>query len=350
MGIFNNDTYKYGAGKVLGNMGGDVMDLAGFQQKERDRQTEQQISAQNKQLNDYMAKQPGYNSIQNADGSLKNNYSLGAAQGIDQGQLDQRMGNAKDVNVADAQNSQAVIGPGQNYGQAQSNMDALQQRAFGTETSPWAQKLFDQQSLQQTGALDQMGHESALRQNQQQNNLAMQGGLEGGSRERLAKASGRDSMMARQGIFRQGQNDRLNIGINDEAQRMQLQQQMPGMNLQMDAYNTGLQQQDRQTANQMSLANMGKNMDQQQFNANLNMNKAGQWMGAEQFNAGANNQFKAMDVGNAIQNNAGQNAFNQNNWQFGGSILGGQQVADAQARQNKGTGGFLQKAFNMGGG
>lgn len=335
----------------------DVLDIFGTKAAKRDAQTEKMIGSQTNQMNAFMASQPKYAAI-SKNGQLDPKYALKApaqakASLVDTKQLDKRMAGAKDVNIDDVAYT-GNIGPGENYAAAQGNIDALQQRAFGTDTSPWAQKLYDQQALQESGALDQLGHEGALAQNQQLNSLAMQGGLEGGSRERLAKASSRDQMMARQGVFRQGQMDKLGIGINDEAQRMQLQQQMPGMNMQMDQYQTGLQQADRDVMNQIAFGNQGKDMTQQQFNTNLAMNKANEWAGVagananlltntNQFNTGAKNQVAQFNQQALLGDVQGKNAYDLGSWQTKGSVLGNSQTANAQARQGSGQGGFFQK-------
>ncbi len=338
----------------------DPLDILGQKQAGRDKEMEKRISQEQEQMNAFMAQRPEYASIANADGSLKSQYKLGnptqaVTNRMDQAELDRRMGLAKQVDVKDVSYT-GDINAGQNFNDAQSNLNSLQARAFGTETSPWAQKLYDQQALQQSGAIDQLGHEQALAQNQQLNNLAMQGGLEGGSRERLAKAGSRNQMMARQGVFRQGQMDRLGIGINDEAQRLQLQTQMPGMNLQMDQYNTGLQSQNRDVQNQLALANQGKDMSQQQFNNNQAMQQANMWAQTESQNvsaknaanqayANSKNQFATINNSNLVGNLQAQNAYDMDGWKTTGSVLGNQNAANAQARQGSGTGGFFNKIF-----
>jgi hypothetical protein len=383
-----------GVGGVLGAAGGqyantgksilgamDPLDIYGYKAAGRDRDTENMIASQERQMDKFMSERPKFGSRANASGTLNSKYKLQGPEDakatlVSTRDLDKRMNQAKEVD-ADTINVKDVkytgdVNAGSNFKDAQGNINQLQKRAFGTETSPWAQKLYDQQKLQQQDQLGQLGHEQRTAFNQATNDLAMQGGLEGGSRERLARGSSRDSMMARQGVFRQGQHDRLGIGINDEAQRMQLQTQLPGMNMQMDQYNTGLQQQNRDVKNTLNLANQGKDMTQQQFNsnqlmneqqfnANLNMNQANLWAqtsdanagrqtGVSQFNAGQQNQVNAINQATLVGNLQAKNAYNMEGWQTKGSVLGNQQTANMQARQSSGKGGFLQNTLGIGGG
>jgi len=340
----------------------DPLDIFGQKQKGRDAETEKMIAAQTQQMDQFMAKQPKYASLQKRDGTLDNKYRL---QGPEDAKsfststvdLDKRMGLSKEVGVDDVGYT-GDVNAGQNFGAAQGNIDALQKRAFGTDTSPWAKKLYDQQAMQQQDQMGQVGFEQRNAFNQATNDMAMQGGLEGGSRERLARGSSRDSMMARQGVARQGQRDKLGIGINDEAQRMQLQTQMPGMNLQMDQYNTGLQQQNRDVKNQVAFQNQGVNLNEQQFNAGLNMQKANQWASvdqnnnaglaaASQFNAGQQNQVNAINQATLVGDVRGKNAYALDSWNTQGSVIGNQHAANAQARQGSGSGGFFNKVLGV---
>lgn len=344
----------------------DPIDITGAKQKKRDQDTESMISDQNAQVEAFMAKRPKYASMQDKNGKLNSKYQVKGpedAKAYDvqiagKGGLDARQASAKNVGVDDVKYG-GDVNTGKNFNAAQGNINALQSRAFGTDTSPWAQKLYDQQALQQSGALDQASADSRASYNQAANDMAMQGGLEGGSRERLARAGAKDSLTARQGVFRQGQEDKLGIGINDEAQRMQLQQQMPGMNMQMDQYKTGLQQGNRDSRQQLGLANQQTNLNEQQFNANLNMQKVNNWQGAasqnaqqrsnaSQFNAGQQNQVNAINQNTLIGNVMGKNAYGLEAWQTQGSMLGNTQTANMQARQSSNKGGFFQNTLGLG--
>ncbi len=349
-----------GVGQAAGFL--DPLDVFGQKQKARDADTEKMIANQSAQMDQFMATRPEYASMQNSFGGLDSKYKLqgpedATAYTTSTKDLDKRMGAAKEVGVNDVAYT-GDVNAGANFKSAQGNIDALQKRAFGTETSPWAKKLYDQQAMQQQDQLGQVGFEQRNAFNQATNDMAMQGGLEGGSRERLARGSARDSMMARQGVFRQGQSDKLGIGINDEAQRMQLQTAMPGMNMQMDQYNTGLQQQNRDVKNQLAINNQGVNLNEQQFNAGLNMQKANQWAtvdqnnnaqktGVSQFNAGQQNQVNAINQATLIGDVKGQNAYALDTWNTQGSVLGNSQAANAQARQGSGSGGFFNKLLGV---
>lgn len=337
----------------------DPLDITGTQQGQRDKDTSKLIEQQQAQMDDFMSRQPNYQGMQNDAGTgLKKAFQVAAPEDATTAttsiaSLDSRMGKAKDVGVADVKYT-GDINSGKNFDAAQKNVNALQERAFGTGPSAWAQSQLDSQAYQQKQQLGRLGQEQRTAFNQSQNDLAMQGGLEGGSRERLAKAAQKQTMLSRQGAFNQGAGDRMAIRSADEAQRMQLQQQMPGMNMQMDQYKTGLAQQNRDVQNQLNLSNQQTNLGEQQFNANLAMNKANQWAGVQgqnnaalnatsQFNAGQQNQVNQINQATMVGNNQAQNAYALDRWKTQGSVIGNTQTANQQASQASGSGGLLSK-------
>lgn len=116
--------------------------------------------------------------------------------------------------------------------------------------SKWGQLALaqgqNQSALQNAGAM-----------NQARNQMAMQGGIRSGARERLAK-SGLQNTLA------QNQNVWSNIALQDEKNRQQQLQNLPGMELQQANYLTGLQ--DKNIGRAIGEVNTGRAMQQQQFN------------------------------------------------------------------------------------
>lgn len=308
--------------KINENQWLDPADLWGWQGQKEGQQVEDQIAAQRAALQEQLDKQPEWTSITDGSGNLKNRYKL-TQQGSNLPGLENRMALAKNIN---AQN----VNTGQNFGTAQQGLSALQSRAFGTETSPWAKKLYEQQGMEQQQAMDDLSRQGGLNQNQMFNNMQAQGGLDASARQRLAQQNAKNQMFARQGLLNQGAQNRLGIGIQDEAQRMQLQQQMPGMQMQADQYNTGLQER-----------NVGRQMDAGQFNAGLAMQKASNWGNMADTQQSRAYERDKFNIGNMIGDVRGKYGADQNAWNQGMQAYGSGQIADQMARDSVRKGGLL---------
>jgi hypothetical protein len=322
----------------------DPLDISGRKSQERAAEMEKLISSQHQSMNDFLGTKPTFKSIVGADGQLGNLYKMGDATPATASVADLIERKKWLDDIGGLMDPEAVKAGG-DFRNAQNNVGLLQQRAFGTETSPWAQKLYDQQRLDQSNMMDRVTRDQALSQEQVRNALAMQGGLDGGARERLAKSAGRDAMMARQGVFRQGAQDRLGIGIQDEQNRLQLQSMMPGMNMQLDAYNTGLQRDD-----------VTAKLNQDMFNKNMGMQRVGMlgsWGDANLnretqvslFNAGSKNDAAMFNAGNAIKDRQLGNMYDLDTWNTHGSVLGNQFASDAMMRSGNGRGGLFGTFF-----
>ena len=110
-------------------------------------------------------------------------------------------------------------------------------------------------------ALSQAQNQNAAmmsgQQQQAQNQLAMQGGLRTGARERLAS----------QGMQQQLRGNQAALGgvqMQDEANRQKWLQTSPGNELQAAQYNTNLQ--DKNISRALTEVNVGRSMQQNQFN------------------------------------------------------------------------------------
>ena len=108
-------------------------------------------------------------------------------------------------------------------------LDAFRDRALSTGESPWAAMMKGQQEMQRQNSMESADAQSASGAAQARSSLAARGGLSGGAQLSLARSGARDLMNAKQGINRQAMTNNMNVGIEDEKQRMAALQALPGM-------------------------------------------------------------------------------------------------------------------------
>lgn len=303
--------------KKVGKTEKAQMSKAGVTQAQNQSGTLSKTSAVNANTAKAKSKQAAVNRASTSTGTANEATTQNAAtSSLDFGQLDQRLGGAKDI-AAQNVGYMGDVNAGRGAALADQDVQSLRGEAFGQGPSAWGQAMQQQQDLTRSSALDQLGRDNRNSSAQAMQDLAMQGGLEGGARERIAKASARDAVMGGQNISRQDASARLGITADDEARKASMRQAMPGMNLQLDQYNTGLAQQNRQTQNQLGMFNAQTDLGAQQTNQNLAMNKAQTWAGLQESQAAretATNQFNAANQNQGSQFNAGQqNAMSQFN-------------------------------------
>jgi hypothetical protein len=323
--------------------GGDILDISGRKDAKNQRAMQGFLEDDQAAFNDMMNKMPTYD-----NGGLNKSFTkddfLSWGKNIkapksNLGQLDKRMGQAQGLNIAD-------VKTGTNFNQAQQNIHALQDRAFGTETSPWAQKLYDQQAVDQGRVQDQMSQNLANQTQGAMNQMAATTGIDAGARERMMDKANVNNMNQMQNLYSQGMSDRLGIGAQDEAQRMALQQQMPGMNLQADQYMTGV-----------DFGNQAKDINQGQFNNNLSMQKANMWsgladteaqrkLGVDEFNKQGKIGLNQWNTGNLINDTNAANNWAMQGWGQKMQGTGSNSAANAMANSGQ-KGGFFQKLFSI---
>lgn len=174
-------------------------------------------------------------------------------------------------------------------------LDKFRQEALRTGPSAWASLATQQQQGEESNARDRAGSEAAGQTAQAKASLAQSGGLTSGAAERVAAGGARNYLDMSQQIGQAGNNNRLQIGMNDEQNRMTELGQLPGM-----------ENQALQPAFQKA-----------------------QLIG----------QAKQFDVGNQTANASSQNAFNMGNYTEQMNAWGANKQADAT--QNAGKHGFL---------
>ncbi len=223
---------------------------------------------------------PGYKSILNGEGKLSDQYRLQGPGNIGARTLDTN---------AFAANQDAL--------------NAIKSRAMSQGDSPWLKMEMQRQALDNMARGDRLGAQNLSQQAQAQSQLAMNGGLSSGARERLAMQGARDLSAARQGLGRDAQMNSLNARLADDQTKMGLLSQVPGMDLGFANQRAGLEQ-----------FNLGQLQDTDKFNTSMaqdtnkfNMqNQIGGVQGENQFNAykygEAMKGFGAAKQGDAIAN------------------------------------------------
>lgn len=135
------------------------------------------------------------------------------------------------------------------------NTQVLDQARQEALRDPGTMSRWGQMAL--TQAQNQNAAQNAGQLQQAQNQLAMQGGLRSGARERLA-AQGMQQQL------RGNQSALGNIQMQDEQNRQKWMQMMPGMDLQAAQYGSTLQ--DKNISRALTEVNAGRGMQQQQYN------------------------------------------------------------------------------------
>lgn len=135
------------------------------------------------------------------------------------------------------------------------NTQALDQARQEALRDPGTMSRWGQMAL--TQAQNQNAAQNAGQLQQAQNQLAMQGGLRTGARERLASQGMQQQLRGNQSALG-------NIQMQDELNRQKWMQMMPGMELQAAQYGSTLQ--DKNISRALTEINAGRAMQQQQYN------------------------------------------------------------------------------------
>lgn len=134
---------------------------------------------------------------------------------------------------------------------SQVGLDAFRNSAMRAGPSPWA-VMAGQKTGQEASAARQKGARDVASQAANASTaLAMRGGMQTGTRERLARQAGLSRLNLNQDIARQEAGNRLQIGINDEQNRLSQLGLLPGMEMNMAdakrrALLTGVQGEERE--------------------------------------------------------------------------------------------------------
>jgi hypothetical protein len=112
-------------------------------------------------------------------------------------------------------------------GQSQSVLNKLQDRATMTGPSQSAQYLMDANKRTMENSLGQADQAMQGQMANTVSSMAMRGGVDAGSRERLGKGFGFENLMNRQRIMNDARGADLNILAGDEKEKLGLMQALP---------------------------------------------------------------------------------------------------------------------------
>jgi HSP20 family molecular chaperone IbpA len=104
-------------------------------------------------------------------------------------------------------------------------------RDAGT-ASAWGNMMTQKADMEKQAELDRVAASQNAGIKSAYDDLAAQGGLSGGSRERIASSGLRDIMRGRQDVRRNAMADKMQISTTDEENRMKMLAQVPGMDMQ----------------------------------------------------------------------------------------------------------------------
>lgn len=207
--------------------------------------------------------------------------------------------------------------------------DAMRDRALAKGDSPWLKMQTQRQGVEEMSARDQAAQQAMSGAGAARSQLAMRGGLRGGAASRIAMQSARGMNAARQGIGRQGQLDRLSLGIADDQTR----QNLLGQTAQLDLARAG-------QAQDMGKFNIGSKLDADKSSAMmaLDASKATANLGQDAMKFNTTNAFEAdkYNTGLATQGIRDQNMFNSDAYkQDMGAYGAGKQAAATAAGGGK---------------
>jgi hypothetical protein len=138
-------------------------------------------------------------------------------------------------------------------------IEALRSEALRPGASRWGNLAREQNAQSMAAQRGQAAQQAATARAEQMNQLASRGGLTSGARERAAIQGGKNALNMQQNITHQGNQNNLQIGTNEEQQRLTNLQALPTaenaalqptiqkMNAWQNAFNTDVGRQIQET-------------------------------------------------------------------------------------------------------
>jgi hypothetical protein len=166
-------------------------------------------------------------------------------------------------------------------------LNAYRQEALRKGSSRWAGLQNQKQYSEETDARERAKREGRSAKSQAESDLAMSGGLTSGARERLSNEGVKNQIAMSQEAGRQGNLNRMQIGINDEQNRISQLGALPGMEnqtLQAQLQKEGMWNQAKQTDMQRIIE---ENRRRNDYNQNVYNQQMQAW--------GANKQAGAIE-------------------------------------------------------
>ena len=205
---------------------------------------------------------------------------------------------------------------------AQTALNSLYDRANSVGDSPWAKLQLDRMGIEQMQANEDARAQSATSSANALSTLAMRGGLSGGARERALTSANRDLARSQNALARQASVDRLNLRATDDQQRLGLQKDLQGIDLQDRQFRSGIDQ-----------FNVGQVNAASQFNGTMGYQK-------DAFNTGAVNDATKFNLNNTIGDQRAKFGYQTGVWQTMMGDKANHANADAIARSG-GRGGIF---------
>lgn len=128
------------------------------------------------------------------------------------------------------------------YNTGSAALNAIERRAFSQGPSAWANMANKGIDARTASAMDQAGRDASMASGSAWSQLAQQGGLDSGARERVATQGSLGRMNAMQAINRDANMGKLNVGMEDERQKLALMSSLPGMRMQQAGFQAGIDQ------------------------------------------------------------------------------------------------------------
>lgn len=159
-----------------------------------------------------------------------------------------------------------------------SGLNAYKEQAMRKGPSAWA-TLAGQQNAEQVAHQREAGAGEVNAQTaKNMDELAAHGGLSSGAMERAGTEGAKNYLSMSQDLGRQGNTNTLQIGINDEQNRIQQLGQLPGMEMQQAGMYEDARNKD---INNITQENERRN----QYNQNMYTTQMGAWSGNKQAQA-----------------------------------------------------------------
>lgn len=171
-------------------------------------------------------------------------------------------------------------------------LDKFRKEATRKGSSAWARLQSNKQFQEELAAREKAKSEARSATAQAESDLAMKGGLSSGARERQKIAGARDVLAMSQDVGRQGNLNRLQIGVNDEQNRIAQLSQLPGMENQL--FQANLQKENMwNSAKNADIARLdAENQRRNAYNMDIYKTQMADWAATQQANATANSGKK----------------------------------------------------------
>lgn len=211
-------------------------------------------------------------------------------------------------------------------------LEAIRNRALSYGPSAWATGMLGKQGVEEATARDNNSRLGRTALTSAENDLAMNGGLSGGARERLARMGNRDIASGAQSVARQGQLDRFGIGTSDEEQRLDLLKNLPGMEiaalqpeLQKTSMWSGLADTEANRKLGLDLGNRDFEANRQKFNIQTDIDR-------QKYNTDSLFRNNSFNIQNSIAEKRARDEAELAKYQTTMAAYGANRTADAQEK------------------